>query len=101
MFITVESGATKTAWRAVYEDGSVRSAQTAGLSPTCLDHEHTQDIVRNAIPTLNPEGRLVEEIFFYGAGLVSRESWAALEETLQMWCPMATIHVYSDRLAAA
>ena len=101
MFIIAESGATKTAWRAVYEDGSVRSAQTAGLSPTCLDHEHTQDIVRNAIPTLNPEGRLVEEIFFYGAGLVSRESWAALEETLQMWCPMATIHFYSDILAAA
>ena len=101
MFITVESGATKTAWRAVYEDGSVRSAQTEGLSPTCLDPERAQEIVRNAIPTLNPEGRLVEEIFFYGAGLVSRESWATLEETLQMWCPMAAVHFYSDILAAA
>lgn len=101
MFITVESGATKTAWKAVYEDGSVRSVQTAGLSPTCLDIEHTQDIVRNAIPSLNPEGRLVEEIYFYGAGLVSRESWAALEDALQMWCPMASVHFYSDILAAA
>ena len=44
MFIVVESGATKTAWRAVCEDGSVRAVQTAGLSPTCLDLEHTQDI---------------------------------------------------------
>ena len=101
MFIVVESGATKTAWRAVYEDGSVRSVQTAGLSPTCLDIEHTQDIVRNAIPSLNPDGRHVEEIYFYGAGLVSRESWVALEDALQMWCPMASVHFYSDILAAA
>lgn len=101
MFITVESGATKTAWRAVYEDGRVLSAQTAGLSPTCLDSEHSQEIVRKAIPEINPEGRLVEEIFFYGAGLVSRESCAPLEEALQMWCPMSTVHFYSDILAAA
>ena len=101
MFITVESGATKTAWRAVYEDGTVRSAQTAGLSPTCLDIEHTQEIVRQAIPELNPQGRLVEEIFFYGAGLVSPESWGPLEEALQMWCPMASTYFYSDILAAA
>ena len=101
MFITVESGATKTAWRAVYEDGSVLSAQTAGLSPTCLDPEHSQEIVRKAIPAINPKGRSVEEIYFYGAGLVSRESCAALEEALQMWCPMASVHFYSDILAAA
>ena len=48
MFIVVESGATKTAWRAVGNDGSVRAAETAGLSPTCLDLEHTQEIVRKA-----------------------------------------------------
>ena len=101
MFITVESGATKTAWRAVYEDGTVRSVQTAGLSPTCLDMEHTQEIVRQAIPELNPQGRPVEEIFFYGAGLVSYESWGPLEEALQMWCPMASTHFHSDILAAA
>ena len=31
------------------DDGSVRSMQTEGLSPTCLDLEHTQDIVRKAL----------------------------------------------------
>lgn len=101
MFIIAESGATKTAWRAVYEDGSVRSAQTAGLSPTCLNLEHTQDIVRKAIPELNPKGKHVEKIFFYGAGLVSPQSCAPIEEALQMWCPMAEVHFHSDILAAA
>ena len=92
MFIVVESGATKTAWRAVWDDGSVRAVQTAGLSPTCLDLEHTQEIVRKAIPELNPEGKHVDEIFFYGAGLVSPQSCAAIEEALQMWCPLANVH---------
>ena len=101
MFIVVESGATKTAWRAVCEDGSVRAVQTEGLSPTCLDLEHTQHIVRKAIPELNPEGKRVEEIFFYGAGLVSPQSCAPIEEALQMWCPMASVHFHSDILAAA
>ena len=54
MFIVVESGATKTAWRAVCEDGSVRAVQTAGLSPTCLDLEHTQEIVRKAMDQSEP-----------------------------------------------
>lgn len=101
MFIVVESGATKTAWRAVCDDGSVRAVQTAGLSPTCLDMEHTQEIVRKAIPELNPEGKHVDEIFFYGAGLVSPQSCAPIEEALQMWCPLANVHFYSDILAAA
>jgi N-acetylglucosamine kinase-like BadF-type ATPase len=101
MIIVVESGATKTAWRAVWDDGSVRAVQTAGLSPTCLDLEHTQSIVRKAIPELNPEGRHVDEIFFYGAGLVSPESYAPIQEALQMWCPLAEVHFYSDILAAA
>ena len=98
MFIVVESGATKTAWRAIGDDGSIRAVETAGLSPTCLDVEHTQDIIRQAIPQLNPEGRLINEIFFYGAGLVSPESCAPIEDMLQMWCPTAAVHFYSDIL---
>lgn len=101
MILIVESGATKTAWRAVCEDGSVRAAQTAGLSPTCLDLDHTRDIVRKVIPELNPEGRHISEVFFYGAGLVSPESAAPIAQALEMWCPMAQVHFYSDILAAA
>lgn len=101
MILIVESGATKTAWRAVCDDGSVRSAQTAGLSPTCLDVEHTRDIVRKAVPELNPEGCHVSDVFFYGAGLVSHESSAPVAQALEMWCPMARIHFHSDVVAAA
>lgn len=101
MKLIVESGATKTAWRAVCEDGSVRQVQTAGLSPTCLDPEHVSSLVREAVPALNPKGERVGQIFFYGAGLVSEESAAPVRECLEMWCPFAEVEFHSDILAAA
>lgn len=101
MIIIVESGATKTAWRAVTDDGLVRKVRTAGLSPTCLDHDHVEAIVREAVPALNPEGKHVSEIFFYGAGLVSEESSAPLRMSLDKWCPFAEVEFHSDIHGAA
>lgn len=101
MKIIVESGATKTAWRAVGDDGTVAAVQTEGLSPTCLDPEYISDIVRKAVPTLNPEGKTVDEIYFYGAGLVSEESIAPVRACLEVWCPFAKVEFHSDILAAA
>ena len=101
MTIIVESGATKTSWRALCDDGSVRSAQTAGLSPTCLDDDHIRGIMREAMPVLNPEGKTVSQIFFYGAGLVSPEAAAPVQSALEMWCPFAQVEFHSDIVAAA
>ena len=101
MKIIVESGATKTAWRAVGDDGTLTSVQTEGLSPTCLDPEHISAIVRKAVPALNPEGKRVDEIYFYGAGLVSEESSVPVRSCLEIWCPFAEIVFHSDILAAA
>ena len=44
MKLIIESGATKTSWRAICDDGSVYGVQTEGLSPTCLDVEHMQGV---------------------------------------------------------
>ena len=101
MIIIAESGATKAAWRAIYEDGTVRAADTAGLNPNCLTMEDIQAIIRKAVPELNPEGRHVEEVFFYGAGLVSQAASSVIAEALGMWCPMAELHFHTDLLAAA
>ena len=101
MKIIVESGATKTAWRAISVEGNMTEVLTQGLSPTCLDAEHISDIVRKAVPVLNPEGKRVEQIVFYGAGLVSEESTASLRSCLEMWCPFASVEFHSDILAAA
>lgn len=101
MKLIADSGATKTAWRAICPDGSVRAVETEGLNPTCLDSEHIQHIIRRAIPALNPGGANISEIFFYGAGLVSPAAAAPIEAALSMWCPFADIHFHSDILAAS
>jgi N-acetylglucosamine kinase-like BadF-type ATPase len=101
MRIIVESGATKTAWKSVSSDGDLVEVLTEGLSPTCLDAEYISGIVRKAVPALNPEGKTVKQIVFYGAGLVSEESSAPVRSCLEMWCPFAEVEFHSDILAAA
>ncbi len=101
MIIVADSGATKTAWRSISTGGLVRSAQTAGMNPSCLDEEGCRAIVREAVPVLNPEGERVESVFFYGAGLVSEEAAAPVRLALEMWCPFARISLHSDLLGAA
>ncbi len=101
MKIIVESGATKTAWRSLGEDGGVIEAQSAGLNPSCISLEDLQGIVRGVIPALNPHGRHIAEVQFYGAGLVSPESAAPIRACLEMWCPLAEVSFHSDMLAAA
>lgn len=100
MKLIVESGATKTAWRAVTDDGAVRQVVTDGLSPTCLDEEYTRHIVGQAVPELNPSGSRVDRIFFYGAGLVSRKSASSIGDALNLWCPFAQVEYHSDLLAS-
>ena len=101
MFIIADSGGTKTEWRSVSDDGTVREARTSGMNPSCLDEDICRDIIRKAVPVLNPEGESVGSVFFYGAGLVSEEAAAPMREALEMWCPFAQINFHSDLLAAA
>ena len=101
MKLIAESGATKTDWRLIADDRSVRCASTAGLNPSVLDADQIRAIIAPVMPELNPEGRSVEEIHFYGAGLVSAAAAAPLMDVLSMWYPFSQMEFHSDMLAAA
>lgn len=101
MKLIAESGATKTDWRLIADDGTVRSASTAGLNPSVLDAEQIRGIIAPVMPVLNPDGRSVQEIHFYGAGLVDDVAAAPLADALSMWYPFAQMEFRSDMLAAA
>lgn len=101
MFIIAESGATKTDWRSVADDGSVVSVQTEGLNPMMMSQAQLSSIIGKAIPSLNPEGRQVSHVYFYGAGLVSSQTVAVLEAIIDMWCPFSQVEFHTDMEAAA
>lgn len=101
MKIIVESGATKTDWRLITDGGQIRSASGPGLNPSVLDSGQIGRIVGAMIPQLNPDGKSVDDIFFYGAGLVSDTAAAPLAEAFGMWCPFARVEFHTDMLAAA
>lgn len=101
MILIAESGATKTDWRLVMDDGQVRGASCRGLNPSTLDADGIRETVGSVIPEINREGRTIREIHFYGAGLVNDVAAAPLAEALELWCPFSDMHFYSDMLAAA
>lgn len=101
MFIIAESGATKTDWRSVSDDGSVGSVQTEGLNPMMMSQEQMSCIIGKAIPAVNPEGRQVSHVYFYGAGLVSSQAEAILGSIIDLWCPFSQVEFHTDMEAAA
>ena len=101
MILIAESGATKTDWRLITDDGQIRGASCRGLNPSTLDADGIRDTVGSVIPEINREGRTIREIHFYGAGLVNDAAAAPLAEALELWCPFSEMHFYSDMLAAA
>ena len=100
MIIIAESGATKTDWRAVHDDGSVIPVQSEGLNPMMMSREEMNRIIGSVIPVLNPSGRQVGHVCFYGAGLVSPEVGAVLASIIDCWCPFAEVEFHSDMEAA-
>lgn len=100
MVIIAESGATKTDWRSIADGGQVVSVQTAGLNPVTMSGDSMREIIASAVPALNPDGRQVSNVFFYGAGLVSGEAVSMLEGLIGMWCPFAQIEFHTDMEAA-
>lgn len=101
MVLIVESGATKTDWCALHEDGSVARYRTAGLNPMVLGAEKMREIMASAVPAVNPDGRTISKVFYYGAGMVSEEAAAPVLSALYPWCPFADIEWGSDLVAAA
>ncbi len=101
MKIIAESGATKTDWRLITDEGLVRSASTAGLNPSVVDPETMNAVVGEAVRGLNPDGSLVQEVYFYGAGVIDESSASPLYDIFSQWCPFARLEFHSDMLAAA
>lgn len=101
MKLIIESGSTKTDWRSVADDGEVIAFRTSGINPLLQREDDIRSVMAKAIPEVNPRGRTVDEVFFYGAGVLSPAFAEPLVSLLATWCPLAHIECETDLTAAA
>ena len=99
MKLIADSGSTKTSWYLSGEDGFVEYFSTNGMNPF---FRSTEDIANEIREKLVPKiDKKIDQIYFYGAGVINPEKGTVVKRALHDFFPKATIEVESDLLAAA
>lgn len=100
MILVVDSGATKSDWIALDQNGDqLFVTQTLGLSPEVLTREVIEDRLANNFEiSRNKEN--VRQLFFYGAGAGTDRMKLFLREIFQDFFPNAKAEVREDTYAA-
>jgi glucosamine kinase len=99
MKLIADSGSTKTAWKLIGNSGEVKNIQTSGINPF---FRIEGDIFQELSQFLLPEtGTDIQEIFFYGAGIINAEKGDIIRRALNRIYPEASIETHSDVLGAA
>ena len=99
MILIADSGSTKTSWYYSKNNNHSETISTGGINPF---FRTTEDIAEELQIDLLPKtGSGIQEIYFYGAGIINPEKGAVVKSALQQLFPAAKIEVESDLLAAA
>lgn len=99
MKLIADSGSTKTAWKLIGNSGEVKNIETTGINPFFRTEE---DIFQELAQFLLPEtGTGIQEICFYGAGIINAEKGDIIRRALNQIYPEARIETHSDVLGAA
>lgn len=109
MKLIVESGATKTDWRALSPDKAPVIVKTSGINLASMRSDAIEPIVINALNEFQRQGVMegVDEVFFYAAGLIEQEGIRVpdlakeLDKVFSSFFPTAIIEYASDMLSAA
>ncbi len=99
MILIADSGSTKTNW--YYSEGENRSKRisTSGINPFFrTTNDIYEELLKDLAPKINSN---IQEIYFYGAGVINKEKGDVIKKALQLLFPSAKIEVESDLLAAA
>ena len=100
MILIADSGATKTEWGCVSRDGATRIGFfSQGYNPNYITGSQiVADIRANLPSSLDPA--LVEEIYFYGAG-VTELQYPFMEKTLrEVFTKAGKVFIAMDTLAS-
>jgi len=99
MILIADSGSTKTSWYYSKNNNHSETISTGGINPFFRTTEDIAEELKNDL--LPKTGSGIQEIYFYGAGIINPEKGAVVKSALQQLFPAAKIEVESDLLAAA
>ena len=98
MKLIADSGSTKTDWLFLEQTGGQLRLQTMGINPF---FRSTDDIVKELLPIFADVDKQVDEVFFYGAGIVNAEQALVVEHALHQLFGEIPCYLYSDVVGAA
>ncbi len=99
MKLIADSGSTKTAWKLIESPGKTKDIKTHGLNPFFRTGEEMfQELTSSLLPET---GTNVQEIYFYGAGVVNQGKGNIVRNALARIYTKASIETHSDVLGAA
>jgi N-acetylglucosamine kinase-like BadF-type ATPase len=99
MILIADSGSTKTAWKLIGNSGEIKNIKTAGFNPFFRTEEEIyQEVNKDLLPETGTD---IQQIYFYGAGVVNTEKGDIVRNALGRIYNEATIEAHSDVLGAA
>lgn len=102
MRIIVESGATKSDWRAVGKNGRVEtSMQRPGMSLSAMSPEAVRDELAAAWAELSAGISSVNSFELYLAGIVTEDTRSVLTDAISLLTGACDIDIQDDMMAAA
>lgn len=99
MILIADSGSTKTSWCLTDGIYFTEYCSTGGLNPFFRSTDNIVDEIQ--LKLLPKTGTNIDQIFFYGAGIINPEKGDIVKNALNKLYPKAKIEVQSDLLAAA
>lgn len=101
MILIADSGGSKTDWRLILKDGSIDQASAPGFNPYYQPIEDLKKNVREILLPRIQNDDVVDQIYFYGAGVSSVKNQLTIKSAFLEFFPEAQIEIGWDLLAAA
>jgi glucosamine kinase len=101
MILIADSGGSKTDWRLILKNGSIDQASAPGFNPYYQPIEDLKKNVQEILLPKIPTTEVVDQIFFYGAGVSSVKNQLTIKSAFLEFFPEAQIEIGWDLLAAA
>lgn len=98
--LIAESGATKTAWRWILADGTIKSFRSTGFNPNVMSSDQIKKDLAQVMHTHVGEMQPAS-LYFYGAGLGEKEQLDLMVSLLKEALPFTRVAVSHDLLGAA